>query len=82
VKLPVSLDDLVEKLAENVHNVWARNRLTDGWQPGPERSDHKREHPNLVPFDELPEEEKRYDRQTALETLKMIVAMGYRIEKP
>ena len=81
-RLPDSLDDLTERLAENVHEVWASGRLADGWRLGPERNDRAKEHPNLVPFDELPESEKEYDRHTAVETLKMILALGYTIAKP
>lgn len=82
VPFPDFLDQLVERLAENVHEVWARGRLAEGWRLGPERNDRTKEHPNLVPFDELPEVEKEVDRRTAVETLKMILAIGYRIERP
>ena len=82
IELSTSLSDLMERLAENVHNVWARQRLSEGWQPGPERNDTAREHPGLVPYEELSEVEKQYDRETATETLKMILALGYRIEPP
>ena len=82
VRLPDSLEDLIEQLAENVHEVWASGRLAEGWRLGPQRSDETKEHPNLVPFDELPDVEKEVDRRTAVQTLKMILAIGYRIEKP
>ena len=64
------------------HAVWARQRLLDGWKYGPERSDARKEHPGLVPYDQLTEVEKQYDRNAALETLKAILALGYRIEPP
>lgn len=82
IELPASLSDLVEHLAENVHRVWARGRLDEGWRLGPERNDQTKEHPNLVPFDELPEFEKDYDRNTAVQTLKMILALGHKIDGP
>ncbi len=72
---------LTERLAENAHDIWARQRMQDGWQYGASRNDEKKEHPCLVPYDQLPESEKQYDRQTAMESLKAIVALGYRIEK-
>ncbi|MCR5162371.1 MAG: hypothetical protein K6C06_11425, partial [Lachnospiraceae bacterium] len=37
--------------------------------------------PCLVPYDELPEREKDYDRMTAMETLKLIIKLGYEIKK-
>ena len=64
------------------HDVWARQRLTDGWRYGPRRDDAAKKHPGLIPYDQLSEAEKEYDRQTALETLKAISAFGYRIDKP
>ena len=35
----------------------------------------------LVPYDELPESEKEYDRNTAIETLKLIIKLGYKITR-
>ncbi len=70
----------MERLAEHNHDVWARQRLSDGWTLGPKRDDSKKEHPCLVPYAELSEGEKQYDRNAAIETLKAIVVLGYRIE--
>lgn len=81
VELPEQLRDLTERLAEHNHDVWARRRIRDGWTYGPQRDDEAKEHPDLLPYDELPEEEKEYDRETAVEVLKAIQAEGYRIEK-
>ncbi|MBQ8540103.1 MAG: Ryanodine receptor Ryr [Clostridia bacterium] len=72
---------LTEKLAENTHDVWAVGRISQGWKYGEKRDDLKKETPCLVPYVELPESEKEYDRNTALETLKLIVKLGYSIEK-
>jgi len=74
--------DLTELLARNAHDIWARQRLADGWRFGPRRDDAKKEHPCLVPYEDLPESEKVYDRSAAMETLKAILALGYRIMKP
>ena len=79
VTLPQSLAPLMEQIAENVHENWAKSRLDQGWVLGPERSDAKKTHPCLIPYEDLPESEKVYDRKTAMETLKAIVAMGYEI---
>ena len=81
VQLPQELDELVEMIAENVHEVWAKSRIDQGWTYGPERSDVLKQHPCLVPYDELPEVEKAYDRYTALGTLRLIVKLGFKIEK-
>ena len=72
---------LSEALAENTHEVWSKNRMNDGWTFGEKRDDEKRHHPCLIPYDELPEEEKEYDRHTSIETLKLIVKLGYKIVK-
>ena len=81
VKLSDDLDKLTELLAENAHDIWSTQRLADGWRYGPERNDAKKEHPDLKPYKELSESEKEYDRKAAMETLKAIIALGYRIEK-
>lgn len=77
-------DDLVgltEEMARNVHDVWAQSRLSQGWRYGEARNDREKTHPCLIPYEELPEEEKEYDRRTATETLKLIMKLGYEIVK-
>jgi len=81
VQMSSELMALVETLACNVHENWAAMRMKQGWKYGEKRNDHKKEHPFLVPYNELPEEEKDYDRLTAMETVKVILGMGWRIEK-
>lgn len=82
VTLPEKLLPLSEALARNVHELWARKRLEDGWKWGPKRDDQRKEHPCLVPYDNLPESEKAYDQITSSETLKLITKLGYRILPP
>jgi len=72
---------LTEVLAHHVHDVWVRQRLRDGWRYGVRRDDERKEHPSLVPYEQLSEGDKAYDRGTALETVKAMLALGYRIEK-
>lgn len=79
VELQPELLQLVEMMSENVHEVWAETRMGQGWTYGAERDDSKKEHPCLVPYSDLPEEEKEYDRRTCVETLKTILSLGYRI---
>ncbi len=81
VQLPPQLIELSEALAENVHDVWAQGRIAEGWTYGEKRDDDKKQTPCLVPYDELTETEKEYDRNTALESIKAIVALGYKIIK-
>ena len=81
VKLPGELLKLTELLAENSHDNWAKQRMAEGWVYGPKRDDARKQHPDLVPYKDLPESEKEYDRIAAMETLKAIIALGYRIEK-
>ena len=82
VKLPTELHDLLELLAENTHEQWAQQRISEGWTYGPTRNDARKEHPCLVPYRQLSETEKNYDRSTSLEALKVIVARGYQIVPP
>lgn len=81
VELPKDLDTLIEQLARNVHEVWAKNRMDEGWRYGEQRDDRLKTNPCLIPYEELPEEEKNYDRNTALETLRLITKLNFRISK-
>jgi RyR domain len=80
IELSQEIIELTERLSEHAHEVWAKQRLADGWSHGPERNDAKKQHPSLVPYAELSESEKQYDRNAALETIKALLALGYRIE--
>lgn len=80
--LPASLALLLERLAENTHDVWAAQRIAQGWTYGPARDDAAKKHPCLAPYEELPESEKEYDRKTAGETLKAMLQLGYGIVEP
>lgn len=81
IDLPKSLSELTEELARNAHDHWALLRIQEGWQWGECRNDRLKEHPDLVPYQDLSESEKQYDRNTAIETLKAIVALGYKMEQ-
>ena len=79
VVLPNDLNALAEEIAKNVHEVWSEGRMREGWTYGEERDDAKKHHPCLVPYEELTETEKEYDRNTSQETLKLIMKLGFRI---
>lgn len=81
ILLPQELSELTERLAENVHEQWALGRLAEGWQYGPKRDDEKKTTPCLVPYALLPDSEREFDRVTAMQTLKVILALGYKIVK-
>lgn len=81
VELPKELLPLVEEMAKNVHEVWSQNRMNDGWTYGSMHDNANKKHPCLVPYEELPESEKEYDRATSQETLKFILASGFQISK-
>lgn len=81
IVLPEELTGLIEQIAENVHDVWAAGRIAEGWRYGPVKDANEKVTPLLVPYGELPETEKAYDRNTAMETIKLVLKMGYRIEK-
>lgn len=79
IELPTTLEKLIEQIAENVHDVWAKSRIDEGWTFGYERNDEKKTHPCLVPYNQLPEIEKDYDRNTAINSIKLVIKLGYRI---
>lgn len=81
IQFSPELMELRERLAENVHEVWAKARMNEGYSYGSERDDVRKTHPCLVPYEELPESEKEYDRHTSVETLKFILKQGFSIVK-
>lgn len=81
VIVPEELMGLVEEMSRNVHEVWAKSRMDQGWSWGPQRDDELKTHPDLVPYEELTEEEKDYDRDTSMQTIKLILKLGFKISK-
>ena len=81
VILPQDILELTERIAQNVHDVWAQGRIAEGWVYGDTKDPDKKTTPLLIPYDELPESEKDYDRNTAMESLKLILLLGYGIRK-
>ena len=79
IELPPEIVKLTEALAENSHENWAVGRIKEGWKYGPQRDDNQKTHPLLVAYSELPDSEKQYDRNSAMETLKVIYSLGYKI---
>lgn len=81
VELPEELNELREAIAENAHDVWALERKAQGWTYGAERNDDRKETPCMVAYSQLPESEKTFDRQMAMNTLKLLRKLGYDIVK-
>lgn len=81
VELPDFMDELCEAIAENAHDTWAWERQSEGWTYGPVRDDENLQTPDMVPYAELPDSERQYDRVMAFDTLRLLIALGYKIEK-
>lgn len=81
IQLPDELLEIAELLARNTHEVWAKSRIEEGWIYGPRRNDMAKESPCLVPYEDLPENEREYDRSVSRQVLEVLYAMGYRLEK-
>lgn len=81
IELTPQLHQLREAIAENAHEVWAAGRIKEGWTYGPERDDKQKKHPDLLPYSELPDSEKQYDRETAMNTIKLVIKLGYDLVK-
>lgn len=81
VEIEPELMDLREAIAENAHEVWAKTRKDQGWLYGKERDDAKKLHPDMIPYNLLPESEKEYDRQMAINTIKLVKKLGWELKK-
>jgi class 3 adenylate cyclase len=79
VKLPKRIYNLIDRIAENNHDVWAQKIINEGWKYGSKRNDIKKENPYLVPYQKLPKHVKEYDRIIAIEVLKTITTLGYKL---
>jgi len=73
--------ELIELIANNTHDVWAESRIEEGWIYGPTKDSNLKTTPDLVPYEDLPESEKEYDRKTAMEAIKILISLGYKITK-
>jgi ryanodine receptor 2 len=82
IVVPEALTPLAETIAEHVHDVWAEGRIKEGWTYGEKRDDDAKKHPCLLPYADLPDSEKEYDRNTAAGTVKLILAAGFVISQP
>lgn len=81
VELTEDLNELREAIAENAHDVWAVERQAQGWTYGEQRDDNKKETPCMVPYSQLPDSEKTFDRDMAMHTLKLVKKLGYDLVK-
>lgn len=81
VQLPDELIELREAIAENAHEVWAQGRKSQGWTYGPERNDALKQTPDMIPYSDLTDEEKFFDREMAMNTIKLLKKLGYKISK-
>ena len=81
IPLPDDLDELIHAMAERKHDIWALNRIHEGWTYGKERNNDLKIHPDLVPFGQLPESEKECDLVESIDTIKFIYSMGYTITR-
>ena len=81
VALPQEHNALAEDIGTSVHEVRSEDRMKDGWTYGEERNDAEKKHPCLVPYEELSEEEKEYDRNTSVETIKLILKLGFKFSR-
>lgn len=69
-------DQLIEQIARDVHDQWALERQRQGWTWGEHRDDDKKEHPGIVPYDMLTNDEKEIDRVTVRAVISSLLAQG------
>jgi ryanodine receptor 2 len=82
IALPDEMLPLLDPFSKNIHEVWAQTRIRQGWSYGCQRDDNLKQHPDIIPYEQLTEPEKEHDRNSVAATIKALIAMGYRITKP
>lgn len=81
VKLSNEISELIEDLSKNIHEVWAYQKVKDGWVYAPETDEEKKTHRCITQYENLSEKDKQYDRNTVTQTIKTLLYMGYKITK-
>ncbi len=82
IKMPEEVQNVLEAAARNIHEVWAENKLKEDWRYGEALDYEKKTHPSLIPYEQLPERQKLYDRETAMYTIKFLLNTGFQITLP
>ena len=82
VSLPKEMEALTEYIAENSHEEWAKLRMKEGWTYAPKNDKKLKQSQDLIPYCELLDSEKDYDRKMAMHTLKVLYKMGFRFKAP
>lgn len=77
IPLNEDLEELIEAIAENAHDIWAEKMMKDGWTYGEERDELKKQDPCILPYTALPDDEKEYDRLMAYNTIKLVKKLGF-----
>ncbi len=72
-------DDEVEYLAEMEHGRWTAERLRSGWRWAPQRDAEAKVSPHLVPWAQLPEDIRQYDREFVERIPGMLATVGLEI---
>eukprot|EP00002_Diphylleia_rotans_P030318 TRINITY_DN621_c0_g3_i1.p1 TRINITY_DN621_c0_g3~~TRINITY_DN621_c0_g3_i1.p1 ORF type:complete len:392 (-),score=109.13 TRINITY_DN621_c0_g3_i1:148-1323(-) len=72
---------MADEMAEYIHDVWTKSKLDDGWRFAPVRDNQQKHHHNMVPYNELKQDDKNYDIKMAEKTIKLILYFGYNIDK-
>ena len=81
IVLPEKIAELTEYIAENTHEEWAKQRFKEGWTFAPKTNKKLKQSFDLIPYCELLDSEKEYDRKMAMNTLRVLYKIGYRLEK-
>lgn len=79
--LPEEYEAIREEVAASVHDAWTKEKIADGWKAADHRDAVQKLDDRLIPYNELPEEEKKYDRATAEAAIRALLSCGYEITK-
>lgn len=82
ITLNAKMEELVDQLAENTHNLWSKERIQQGWTYGLNEDPDLKRSPHLVPYGKVDEAIKKANRDTASETVRTLLVYGYMLDPP
>ncbi len=81
IQLPEFVPDDVERMAEMEHGRWNVERFDSGWRYGEKKDEARKLSPYLVPWQQVPDSIKVYDREAVRTWPKILAQAGFQVSR-